>query len=97
MSKTQSNPAEELLSEVLEVAVSSWHIMLYNDDAVTFDWVIDNLVKYCGHHVYQAEQCAWLVHTRGKHAVKYGSKDDLRPICEALAEKGLTVKIESNE
>lgn len=94
---TQIEILESPLAE-LEVAVSeSWVIMLYNDNVNTFDWVIENLVKYCKHEEIQAEQCAWLVHTKGKHAVKYGELTDLMPVCNALAEKGLSVKLETNE
>ena len=68
--------------------------MLYNDDVNTFDHVINQLVKYCDHNVIQAEQCAHIVHYNGKCQVKHGEFDKLRPICEALLEKGLTAKIE---
>jgi ATP-dependent Clp protease adaptor protein ClpS len=68
-------------------------ITLYNDDVNTFEWVIECLTKYCGHDFIQAEQCATLVHYKGKCIVKSGSLDKLKPICEVLLEKGLSAEI----
>ncbi len=82
------------VAEVEELLVDEFDLILYNDDVNTFDHVINQLVKYCDHHVVQAEQCAYIVHYNGKCQVKHGGFDQLRPICEALLEKGLTAKIE---
>jgi ATP-dependent Clp protease adaptor protein ClpS len=68
-------------------------IILYNDDVNTFEWVIDCLVKYCGHDAIQAEQCAFIVHFSGKCTVKSGAFEKLKPICETLLEKGLSVEL----
>jgi ATP-dependent Clp protease adaptor protein ClpS len=68
-------------------------ITLYNDDVNSFEWVIECLTKYCGHDFIQAEQCATLVHYKGKCIVKSGSLDKLKPICEVLLEKGLSAEI----
>ena len=69
------------------------NIVLFNDDVNTFEWVIECLTKYCGHDTLQAEQCATLVHYTGKCAVKAGSFEKLKPICETLLEKGLSAEI----
>jgi ATP-dependent Clp protease adaptor protein ClpS len=50
-------------------------------------------MKYCSHDSLQAEQCATIVHYNGKCAVKKGSFDKLKPICETLLEKGLSAEI----
>lgn len=68
-------------------------IVLFNDDVNTFEWVIECLVNYCSHDILQAEQCAHIVHFKGKCAVKQGSFEKLKPICETLLEKGLSVEI----
>jgi len=79
----------------LETKVSEgWQIVLYNDDHNTFDDVITALVKVCGHESEQAEQCAVLVHFRGKCAVKNGNFKELEPQCTALLERDLTAEIE---
>ncbi|MFT4662380.1 MAG: ATP-dependent Clp protease adaptor protein ClpS [Patiriisocius sp.] len=80
---------EVLVDEKLENQV-----ILYNDDVNTFDWVIESLVKVCDHEPVQAEQCAWLVHLKGKCAVKNGGFDDLRKYQAALSDRGLSAEIE---
>jgi ATP-dependent Clp protease adaptor protein ClpS len=68
-------------------------IVLYNDDVNTFDHVIDTLIKVCNHTSEQAEQCAILVHYKGKCTVKTGSYDELKPQCSQLLEAGLSAEI----
>ena len=70
------------------------HIIIWNDDVNTFDWVIQCLVEICHHQVEQAEQCALFIHFKGKYAVKSGSFDELRPMAEALIERGLSATID---
>lgn len=69
-------------------------IVLWNDDVNTFDHVILCLMKYCGHEMTQAEQCALIVHNNGKCTVKSGTFEELEPVCTALLEKGLSATIE---
>lgn len=69
-------------------------IILYNDDVNTFDHVIDTLVTVCGHDPIQAEQCAFIVHYKGKCEVKTGSFKELTPMCAALLEAGLSAEIQ---
>jgi ATP-dependent Clp protease adaptor protein ClpS len=91
------NSPDLLEQEVIEVVLKEEAIkalILYNDDYNTFDWVIECLIKVCGHEAIQAEQCAHLVHHKGKCVVKNGTFKKLRPLCESLLEKGLTAKIE---
>ena len=68
-------------------------IVLYNDDVNTFDHVIDTLIHVCQHSSEQAEQCAILVHYKGKCTVKTGSFDELKPQCTQLLEAGLSAEI----
>lgn len=68
-------------------------IILFNDDVNTFEWVIECLVTCCKHDFIQAEQCAYIVHYSGKCQIKKGSFEQLKPICETLLEKGLSVEI----
>ena len=69
-------------------------LVLYNDDVNTFDHVIESLVAVCKHTMEQAEQCSYLVHYKGKCAVKHGSTERLKPLKSALQECKLTVKIQ---
>ena len=80
------------LQKTIETA--DFQLVLYNDDHNTFEHVINCLVEYCKHDVYQAEQCAWIVHTKGKCAVKSGEYALLEPLCTALLDKGLSAQIE---
>jgi len=68
-------------------------IVLFNDDVNTFDHVIETLVYVCEHTWEQAEQCAILVHYKGKCTVKTGELEKLKPICSALLEAGLSAEI----
>jgi ATP-dependent Clp protease adaptor protein ClpS len=70
-------------------------LILYNDDVNTFDFVTDSLIEVCEHDLLQAEQCTYLVHYTGKCVVKNGTYKKLKPLCEALLERGLTAKIEN--
>ena len=86
---------KEALEIDLEEIISKEHQMvLYNDDVNTFDYVIDLLVKVCNHDVIQAEQCAFLVHYKGKCVVKKGTFEVLKPMHSMLSDKGLTVEVE---
>lgn len=80
--------------DVLVVEQKQRALVVYNDDVNTFEFVIETLMKYCGHEQEQAMQCTYLIHYKGQCAVKNGSYKQLKPICEALLEKGLTAKIE---
>ena len=69
-------------------------LIVWNDEVNTFEWVIDTLVDICKHSVEQAEQCAMLIHTQGKYAVKKGSYEELKPMCDAITERGIGATIE---
>ena len=76
-----------------EKVVKQNEIVLFNDDVNTFDHVIDTLVYACEHTPEQAEQCAIIVHYKGKCTVKTGSYDDLEPRCTMLLQAGLSAEI----
>jgi ATP-dependent Clp protease adaptor protein ClpS len=80
---------QELVDDLLKQS-----IVLYNDDVNTFDHVIRCLMRFCGHELTQAEQCALIVHNNGKCSVKGGTYEELEPICTALLDRGLSAKIE---
>lgn len=84
----------EVLVEVEEAVGLERSIVLYNDDVNTFDFVIESLINVCGHEPIQAEQCTYIVHFNGKCSVKSGSYEQLKPVCSALLDRGLTAEIE---
>ncbi len=86
---------EEDSLDLLEKVENKKALVLYNDEVNTFDFVIESLVKVCSHDLIQAEQCTFLVHYKGKCAVKTGSFKELKPLCEALLDRGLSANIEN--
>ena len=82
---------EDILTDVL--LDDEWSLTLFNDNHNTFDHVIECLISTCGHDTLQAEQCAMIVHFKGKCNVKSGSYDELAPIHQSLSEKDLTVEL----
>ncbi|WP_457617810.1 ATP-dependent Clp protease adaptor ClpS [Lutibacter sp.] len=79
--------------DTLEKETNQNEIVLFNDDVNTFDHVIDSLIDICDHTLEQAEQCAILVHYKGKCTVKTGEYNDLKPRCIMLLTKGLSAEI----
>lgn len=90
---TQREIQEESDVLLLEKETHKYQIILHNDDVNTFDWVIDALVDICEHTPMQAEQCAMIVHYKGKCDVKTGELKDLQPRCTALLDRGLSAEI----
>src|SRR5690606_18779547 len=83
---------EEIAIE--ELLTSNKELILFNDDVNTFDHVIDTLIRICNHDLIQAEQCAMLVHYKGKCSVKTGSYEELEPMCTGLLDAGLSAEIQ---
>jgi ATP-dependent Clp protease adaptor protein ClpS len=69
-------------------------ILVWNDEVNTFDWVINALVEICGHTPEQAEQCAIIIDSKGKYAVKEGTYEVLKPMCDAITDRGIGATIE---
>ena len=91
-SGTQWQTEETGDAEVIEQELHN--LIVWNDDVNTFDWVIESLVNICGHDSLQAEQCALIIHHKGKCGVKKGSFEELRPQAEALIDRGIQATID---
>jgi ATP-dependent Clp protease adaptor protein ClpS len=91
---TGTETLEETGVDLLTELEKFYHIIVWNDEVNTFEWVIETLIEVCGHSEEQAEQCAMLIHTKGKYAVKQGTYDDLKPQCEAITERGIGATLE---
>lgn len=85
---------EELDVEVLTDLEKTYQIIVWNDEVNTFEWVIDTLMDICGHSEEQAEQCALIIHTNGKYAVKQGIFSDLKPKCDGIIDRGIGATLE---
>jgi len=90
------NPQTEILEDVdvLTEEAINLSLVVWNDEVNTFEWVIDTLIDVCGHQREQAEQCAMLIHTKGKYAVKNGSYETLKPQKEAITDRLINATIE---
>jgi ATP-dependent Clp protease adaptor protein ClpS len=88
---TKEKIQEEI--EVIEKEVFQHEIVLHNDDVNTFDHVIEALISVCEHTLEQAEQCAMLVHYKGKCTVKSGEYKYLEPRCSKLLQLGLSAEL----
>lgn len=80
--------------DVLTDVTSPYQLIVWNDEVNTFEWVIETLISVCGHSPEQAEQCAMLIHTKGKYGVKNGGYDELKPMCDAITDRGIGATIE---
>ncbi|MBX2932577.1 MAG: ATP-dependent Clp protease adaptor ClpS [Chitinophagaceae bacterium] len=80
--------------DVLDINVYPYNLIVWNDDVNTFDWVIQTLIEVCNHTEEQAEQCAFLIHFKGKYAVKNGEYDTLKPMCNSITERGINATVE---
>jgi len=91
---TATKPWQEAERDTITELASSYQLVVWNDEVNTFEWVIETLIKICGHSPEQAEQCAMLIHTQGKYAVKKGDYDTLKPMCDAITDRGIGATIE---
>lgn len=69
-------------------------LVVHNDEVNTFDWVIESLVDICKHTLEQATQSAYIIHYKGRYAVREGSRHILGPMREALVDRGIQATIE---
>lgn len=83
-------------SDVLEdiTGIEGALLIVHNDDVNTFDWVIKTLVELCGHSSLQAEQCAWIIHTKGKCQVKHGAYEDMVVLKDGIVDRGINATVE---
>ena len=69
-------------------------LIVWNDEVNTFEWVIDTLIEICGHSEPQAEQCAIIIDSKGKYAVKNGEYETLKPMRDSITDRGINATIE---
>jgi len=72
-------------------------LIVLNDEVNTFDWVIQCFQEVLKYDDTQAEQLSIIIHSKGKATVKTASMSVLRPIREALVDRGLAAIIEEEE
>ena len=84
---------EEVVEEVLDDVLHPKNLVVFNDDFNTFEHVIETLIKVCRHSALQAEQCAHIIHNRGKCSVKKGTLTKLKPMQEAICDAGIDARV----
>jgi len=82
------------IEEVLTDSMKQAQLVVYNDDFNTFDWVIQCFMEVCNHTFEQSEQLSLIVHYKGKAIVKTGKIEKLKPMKDALVERGLSAVID---
>lgn len=92
--KTDTNVDTHTDVDVLTSIEDPCCLIVWNDEINTFEWVIETLIEVCGHSQQQAEQCSYIIHFQGKYAVKEGAYDDLKPMCDAITERGIGATVE---
>jgi len=85
---------EEVMVDTMVESSYTFGLIVWNDEVNTFEWVIEALIQICGHSQEQAEQCAMIIHTQGKYAVKNGSYELLKPMCDEITDRGIGATIE---
>ncbi|MBN8576980.1 MAG: ATP-dependent Clp protease adaptor ClpS [Cyclobacteriaceae bacterium] len=95
MRSVKTKQQEHFETDLLEVIEDTdlKELVVFNDDFNTFDHVIRTLIRVCKHTPEQAEQCTWLIHHKGKCAVRSGAEAELKPMCEAIREAGIDARI----
>jgi ATP-dependent Clp protease adaptor protein ClpS len=88
------NPSHEEQVDVLEEDLADVNeLMVFNDDVNTFEHVIETLIKVCKHAPEQAEQCTLIIHHKGKCIVKVGTFNELKPMRQAICDRGISAEI----
>lgn len=95
-----SNSTRPWESQEEDIAVdhaTPFRLIVWNDEVNTFEWVIETLMEVCGHTHEQAEQSALIIHFKGKSTVKTGDYYTLKPMCDAITERGIGATVETEK
>jgi ATP-dependent Clp protease adaptor protein ClpS len=85
-----------LEEELMDVGTKS-QLIVYNDDHNSFEWVIECFTEILNHTNEQAEQLALIIHFKGKAIVKTDVFNALKPLKDALIDRGLSAVIEKEK
>ena len=91
---SQSDEKEDVIVADLTTNGEQTQLIVLNDDYNTFEWVIECFMDVLNHTSEQSEQLAWIVHTKGRASVKLGPIEVLKPLKDALTDRGLNAIIE---
>lgn len=91
---SQTKVIEDILVDDIVTNGEQAELVVLNDDYNTFEWVIECFIDLLNHTSEQAEQSAWIIHTKGRASVKLGTYEILKSLREALVDRGLSAIIE---
>jgi ATP-dependent Clp protease adaptor protein ClpS len=91
---TLKKEEEVVLEDQIRDSSNLSELIVYNDDHNTFDWVIQCFMEICKHGFEQSEQLSLIVHFKGKAVVKTGDFEVLKPMKDALVDRGLSAVLE---
>ena|SRR5687767_7985763 len=91
---SQSKESEDIIVDDMLSSGEQAQLIVLNDDYNTFEWVIECFVEILNHSSEQSEQLAWIIHTKGRASVKLGVFEVLKPLKDALVDRGLNAIIE---
>lgn len=94
---TSPRPWESQEEDIAVDNATPFRLIVWNDEVNTFEWVIETLMEVCGHTHEQAEQSAIIIHFKGKSTVKTGDYDTLKPMCDAITERGIGATVETEK
>ena len=92
---SEPNPELKPDEDTLVLEDGGYSLIVWNDDVNSFDWVIQTLMEIVGHSAEQAEQCALIIHMRGKYAVKHGGFEELKVMAEGITDRGINATVEA--
>jgi ATP-dependent Clp protease adaptor protein ClpS len=93
---TQISTENEQDTDVLIADGLQFHLVVWNDEVNTFEWVTKTLIEVCKHDKEQAEQCTMFIHFKGKYTVKEGDYDTLKPMCDGITDRGIGATVEES-
>ena len=81
----------------MEALTKTHSITLYNDDKISFGYVMSVLILHCAHTPLQAEQCVLLTHHKGKCNIVSGEFMEMLELKSKLDLLALKTELNINE
>lgn len=85
----------DVLNDVNFTSKEKWSMILYHNEEVSQDELIEMFVAYLGHTPHQAEQCAILLEAKNKFSVKNDTFENLIDMQEPFVDRGFSVVLET--
>lgn len=90
LSDTLTDSLTDIAQQIDEALEGLWAVVVHDDDVTTFATVITALMRLFEYSHDDAEQLAWVVHTKGKAVVAVLAKDEASAKVQALGSYHIT-------